>query len=127
MTEKNFVTKIQIYSYTELNDDDKKLVDMAREATHSSYAPYSHFHVGAALLLENGVMIKGANQENAAFAGTCGERSACYNAGANYTTNAAATMYAQWTANTYKVKFNGNGSTSGSSCGGCGSGGSSSF
>ena len=37
-----------------------------------------------------------------------------YNAGANYTANAAATMYAQWTANTYKVKFNGNGSTSGS-------------
>lgn len=37
-----------------------------------------------------------------------------YNAGANYTANAAATMYAQWTVNTYKVKFNGNGSTSGS-------------
>ena len=37
-----------------------------------------------------------------------------YNAGANYTANAAATMYAQWTVNTYKVRFNGNGSTSGS-------------
>ena len=84
MTEKNFVTKIQIYSYTELNEEDKKLVDLAREATKASYAPYSHFHVGSALMLENGVIIKGANQENAAFAGTCGERSACYNAGANY-------------------------------------------
>lgn len=84
MTEKNFVTKIQIYSYNELNEEDKKLVDLAREATKSSYAPYSNFHVGAALLLNNGVTIKGANQENAAFAGTCGERSACYNAGANY-------------------------------------------
>lgn len=40
--------------------------------------------MGAALLLDNGVMIKGANQENAAFAGICAERSACYNAGANY-------------------------------------------
>ncbi len=84
MIEKEFVTKIQIYSYNELNDEDKNLVDMAKEATKASYAPYSNFHVGAALLLNNGVMIKGANQENAAFAGICGERSACYNAGANY-------------------------------------------
>lgn len=84
MTEKNFVTKIQIYSYTELSEEDKNLVNLAKEATKASYAPYSNFHVGAALLLNNGVTIKGANQENAAFAGTCGERSACYNAGANY-------------------------------------------
>ena len=84
MTEKNFVTKIQIYSYNELNDEDKKLVDLAKEATKASYAPYSNFHVGSALLLNNGVIIKGANQENAAFAGICGERSACYHAGAYY-------------------------------------------
>jgi cytidine deaminase len=84
MTEKNFVTKIHIFSYSELNDEDKKLVDMAREATKRSYAPYSNFNVGSALLLNNGVTIIGANQENAAFAGICGERSACYNAGANY-------------------------------------------
>ena len=84
MTEKNFVTKIHIYSYNELSDEDKNLVDMAKEATKASYAPYSKFQVGSALLLNNGVMIIGANQENAAFAGTCGERSACYNAGANY-------------------------------------------
>ncbi|MBQ1798365.1 MAG: cytidine deaminase [Muribaculaceae bacterium] len=84
MIEKSITTKIQVCDYIELLEDEKKLVDMAREATKSSYAPYSHFHVGAALLLDNGVMIKGANQENAAFAGTCGERSACYNAGANY-------------------------------------------
>ena len=84
MTEKEFVTKIQIYSYNELSEEDKILVDMAREATNASYAPYSNFHVGAALMLNNGVTIKGANQENAAFAGICGERSACYNAGAYY-------------------------------------------
>lgn len=84
MTELNITTKIMVSSYTELTDDEKKLVDLAKEATKSSYAPYSHFHVGAAILLENGVLIKGANQENAAFAGTCAERSAIYNAGANY-------------------------------------------
>lgn len=84
MTEKNIVTKIQVYAYSELVGDDKKLVDLAKEATRSSYAPYSHFCVGAAIMLQNGIVIKGANQENAAFAGICAERSACYNAGANY-------------------------------------------
>ena len=84
MTEKNITTKIQVYSYTELTEEQKKLVDLAKEATKSSYAPYSNFNVGAAIELENGVLIKGANQENAAFAGICAERSAIYNAGANY-------------------------------------------
>lgn len=84
MTERIITTKIQVLAYTELNDEDKKLVEMAQEATKASYAPYSNYHVGAALLLDNGVWIKGANQENAAFAGICGERSAIYNAGANY-------------------------------------------
>ena len=84
MTEKNIVAKIQVYTYSELTEEDKNLVNLAKEATKSSYAPYSHFNVGAALMLDNGVLIKGANQENAAFAGICAERSACYNAGANY-------------------------------------------
>ena len=84
MTDKIVTTKIRVYAYNELNEEEKKLVDLAKEATKASYAPYSHFHVGSALLLDNGVWIKGANQENAAFAGTCGERSAIYNAGANY-------------------------------------------
>lgn len=85
MTEKEIPAKIQVYAYNELNETEKKLVDLAREATKSSYTPYSHFNVGAALLLDNGVTIKGANQENAAFpAGICAERSACFNAGANY-------------------------------------------
>ena len=84
MTEKNITTTRQVLNYDELNETEQKVVDMARAAAHNSYAPYSHFHVGAAILLENGVIIKGANQENAAFAGICGERSAFYNAGANY-------------------------------------------
>ncbi|MBR1726393.1 MAG: cytidine deaminase [Muribaculaceae bacterium] len=84
MKERNINTKIEELSYDELNDQELQLVNLAREATQASYAPYSNFHVGAALLLDNGVFIKGANQENAAFAGICGERSAIYNAGANY-------------------------------------------
>lgn len=57
----------------------------AREATERSYAPYSHFCVGAAIQLDNGETITGANQENAAFpSGTCAERSACFYAHARY-------------------------------------------
>ena len=51
------------------------LVDAANEAVNLSYAPYSNFHVGAALLLSNGEIVKGGNQENASFpAGICAER-----------------------------------------------------
>jgi len=78
MTEKKITTKVRVYSYNELTEEQKKLVDMAREATSHSYSPYSNFKVGAALLLDNGEMFIGANQENAAFAGICGERSALY-------------------------------------------------
>ncbi|MBR1474236.1 MAG: cytidine deaminase [Muribaculaceae bacterium] len=84
MTEKNITTKVQVFAYTELTEEDKKLVDMARQATGASYAPYSNYHVGAALVLDNGEYFIGANQENAAFAGICGERSAIYAAGARF-------------------------------------------
>ena len=84
MIEKNITTKIQVFAYDELNEEDRRLVEMACEATKASYAPYSNYHVGAALLLDNGEYFIGANQENAAFAGICGERSAIYAAGAQY-------------------------------------------
>ena len=85
MTERTINTRVKEYTYDELSAEDRALVEAARQATRGSYAPYSHFNVGAALLLENGQIIKGANQENAAFgAGTCGERSALYGAAANY-------------------------------------------
>lgn len=84
MEEKKITTKVRIYSYTELTDEQKMLVDMAREAVMNSYSPYSNFKVGAALMLDNGEMFIGANQENAAFAGICGERSALYAAGAKF-------------------------------------------
>lgn len=84
MDEKKITTKVRVYSYNELTEEQKKLVDMAREATMHSYSPYSNFKVGAALLLDNGEIFIGANQENAAFAGICGERAALYAAGAKY-------------------------------------------
>lgn len=85
MTEKTLKTRVREYRLDELDRERRAMVELAREATNGAYAPYSHFYVGSALLLDNGVIIKGANQENAAFgAGTCGERSAIFNAGANY-------------------------------------------
>ncbi|MBD5322346.1 MAG: cytidine deaminase [Bacteroides sp.] len=71
--------------YDELTETDRRLIDEARQATERSYAPYSRFHVGAAILLDNGETVTGANQENAAYpSGTCAERSACYYAHARY-------------------------------------------
>jgi len=72
-------------SVEEMLLEDRKLVAMAIEAQKGSYSPYSRFQVGAALKLENGVVVKGANQENAAYpAGLCAERTAMFAAGAQY-------------------------------------------
>lgn len=69
----------------ELNSDDRELITRAIDATNNSYANYSHFYVGAAVRLANGMIIIGANQENAAFpSGLCGERTAVFAAQANY-------------------------------------------
>lgn len=85
MENKIITTKIEVYSHNELTDIDKKLVELAQNATSTSYAPYSKFHVGAALLLDNGEIISGSNQENAAFpSGTCAERTTIFYASARY-------------------------------------------
>ena len=85
MKEKNLVTKIRVYSYNELSEADKKLIDLAKSATGRAYAPYSRFNVGAALLLANGEIVTGSNKENVAFpSGTCAERTTCFYAGATY-------------------------------------------
>ena len=69
----------------ELTDTERSLIELAIEGTNRSYAPYSNFHVGAAILLKNGKTFIGCNQENAAFpAGICAERSAIFAAGAQY-------------------------------------------
>lgn len=85
MKEKIISTKIEVLSYDELSAQDKELIDKAKEATATSYSPYSKFHVGAALLLSNGEIVTGSNQENAAFpSGTCAERTTIYYAHARY-------------------------------------------
>ncbi len=86
MTEKQLTTTIQVFdSISELPVDIQKLMKDAVEAREKAYAPYSKFKVGAALVLENGSIVKGSNQENASYpSGLCAERTAIYAAGANY-------------------------------------------
>ena len=84
----NKTIQIQFESYsneTELNQLDFNLLAEAKIAVQNAYAPYSNFHVGAAVLLEDGTIIQGNNQENAAYpSGLCAERVAMYYAGATY-------------------------------------------
>ncbi len=70
---------------SELSLEDKNLMNKAIETRKKAYAPYSNFNVGAALLLENGEIILGNNQENAAYpSGMCAERIAIWKAGSEY-------------------------------------------
>ena len=72
-------------SVSEMLPEDQELVAAALDAQKGSYSPYSQFQVGAALRLANGLVVKGANQENAAYpSGLCAERTAMFWAGANY-------------------------------------------
>lgn len=80
--------KIIVHEFTniqELPSNDQQLLAEARKATTQAYAPYSGFHVGAAILLGNGKIITGNNQENSAYpSGLCAERVTMFYANANY-------------------------------------------
>jgi cytidine deaminase len=69
----------------ELETADHQLLSRAKEAAKDAYAPYSNFKVGAAVLLKDGKIVIGNNQENAAYPVTiCGERNAIFSASAQY-------------------------------------------
>lgn len=86
MREITEVAKITIYTYSQLSEEDKKLIDLSIEAEQGAYAPYSNFRVGVAVLLSNGNVVTGNNQENEAFpSGMCAERVALYSASAQNT------------------------------------------
>ncbi len=72
-------------SISELPTEIQSLMQQAIEVRKNAYAPYSHFRVGAAILLDNGKVVLGSNQENAAYpSGLCAERVAIFQAGAIY-------------------------------------------
>ncbi len=86
MKEISITSSFTIYdNINELSQDEQDLMNQAIEIRKKAYAPYSKFRVGAALLLDNGKVILGSNQENAAYpSGLCAERTAIFYAGSAY-------------------------------------------
>ena len=85
MEKKLTLTYRQVDHWNKLDENDCQLVENAFSAMENAYAPYSNFRVGAALLMDDGIVIKGSNQENIAYpSGLCAERVALFHAGANY-------------------------------------------
>ena len=79
------ITYEEYASREELPASDRALMEAAIDALKGSYAPYSHFNVGAAVRLADGTVVKGANQENAAYpSGLCAERTAMFAASAQH-------------------------------------------
>lgn len=81
-----FTTEVEEFDSPEfLPEDEQRLLEAAIVAKNNAYAPYSQFKVGAALLMENGLIMHGNNQENMAYpSGLCAERVAFFAAGAQY-------------------------------------------
>ena len=86
MKEISVTSSFLVYdSIEELANDVQNLMQQAIEIRKKAYAPYSQFRVGAALLLDNGKIVLGSNQENAAYpSGLCAERVAIFHAGSVY-------------------------------------------
>jgi cytidine deaminase len=101
-------------SLSELPPHEQQLLEQAHAAAKQAYAPYSNFHVGAALLLENGVTISGNNQENMAYpSGLCAERVAVFAASAQYPGVPVTTIAVVCTSTEFTVD------KPGSPCGAC--------
>ena len=86
MADKKYIINYEEFtSASQMTPQDQEMVAAAIDAQKGSYSPYSKFQVGAALKLENGLVLKGANQENVAYpSGLCAERTAMFAAGANH-------------------------------------------
>lgn len=85
MKELKLENTVRIYSEDEIDAEMKNLIEEAKKATYRSYSPYSNFKVGAALVMENRVIVTGSNQENAAYpSGICAERTAIFAAQSQY-------------------------------------------
>ena len=82
----SILTEFDVYnSAKDLDKKDAELLLAAQKMVKTAHAPYSEFHVGAAVLLENGKIVTGNNQENAAYpSGLCAERVAIFYASAQF-------------------------------------------
>jgi len=105
MKEINITSKYKIFeNRNELADQDLMLLKKAEDARNKAYAPYSRFNVGAALLLENGEIILGNNQENAAYpSGMCAERVAIWNAASRFPDKKILKIFIAANSSTHQV------------------------
>ena len=94
MTNKEIkIAYLEYDNINELEAKDQELIQAAISATESAYAPYSKFNVGAAVLFEDGEIVQGSNQENAAYpSGICAERTALFYASASRPNKAMAAL-----------------------------------
>lgn len=86
MKKERFICPYTLFdSLDEMESQDAELMRLAHEAAKNAYAPYSKFHVGAAVRLANGAIVTGNNIENAAYpSGLCAERVTMFSAMAQY-------------------------------------------
>jgi cytidine deaminase len=83
----------EVYRIGELTAHEQSLIKQAKKATTTAYAPYSEFAVGCAVLLSDGQVVTGNNQENAAYpSGLCAERVALFYMGANHPNTSIQTL-----------------------------------
>lgn len=89
-----YVVSVDVFTNEkQVPPEDAKLLKEAEKAMGNAYAPYSQFKVGAAVLLENGKVVTGNNQENAAYpSGLCAERVALFFASSQFPGVAVKTM-----------------------------------
>ncbi len=95
MKEIKIETKLSVFdTFEELSKSEKEYMNQAIDSRKKAYAPYSKFQVGAAIVLDNGVVLQGSNQENAAYpSGLCAERVVIFYAGANYPNNKIVKLF----------------------------------
>jgi cytidine deaminase len=105
MQEKKIELSFISAQLSELSTQEKQLVANAKSSLTTAYAPYSGFLVGASVLLENGEIINGSNQENVAFpSGLCAERVALFYAGARFPDTKIKTIVVSVMSKNFKVK-----------------------
>ena len=105
MQEKKIQLSFITAHLSELSEQEQQLVANAKSALKTAYAPYSGFLVGASVLLENGEIINGSNQENVAYpSGLCAERVALFYAGAKYPDVRVKTIAVSVLSKNFEVK-----------------------
>ena len=105
MQEKKIALSFISAHISELSEQEQQLVANAKTAFKTAYAPYSGFLVGASILLENGEIINGSNQENVAYpSGLCAERVALFYAGAKYPDVKVKTIAVSVLSKNFEVK-----------------------